>query len=304
MKSRAIFGVCIITLVSCPAVWADLAGEFLGYQTVWGVGASGLVSSNGATALPVSMFSLGGASGTERVTYPYSIGQVPSPGGSVGQNFDQGTLGVKVQGDDLMVKLASRLDPRKGYYYSGWSSLYGQGDVFLTVDDSEAGVKNFALLTMWAKNASGALLHLGQLGESYYNQAQQFHDGLEGYLVNLTSENNVVLTSGAGAYTPSYSVGGLPQGLDYRVFAQGGTSVVNANVQVGSVTDGQTWYLQTWTVPMNWLSNDGAFTLGLHTAVSCSNDQIGMVAQVPVPAAALLGMLGLSVAGWRLRRLA
>jgi hypothetical protein len=44
------------------------------------------------------------------------------------------------------------------------------------------------------------------------------------------------------------------------------------------------------------------FEISLHQTTSCGNDQIGMVAAVPLPGAVVLGMLGLGAAGWRLRR--
>jgi hypothetical protein len=295
VNRTCLFLVGIILLAPCAAVRADLASEFSGFTCVNEIGVSGLQSDNGTTKLPGSMFTLG----PDLVSYPYGIGTVPSPGGALGSHFDQGLLGVKLEGSTLIVKLAATLDPEAGYYYSGWSSRYGQGDIFLTVDDSAAGVKNFALLSYWAKDALGDYLHLGRSGETCYNQAQQFHDGKEGYLVSLSSADNIVLTSGAGAYTPSYSVNGLPQGLDYRVFAQGGTDIGNANLLSDSLVDGRTWYIQTWTLPWNWLSTDLSFALGLHSAVSCSNDQIGLVTEIvtPVPPAFVLGLIGFGTAG-------
>ena len=289
---RALFVGSIVFFLSCSAVWADLASEFGGFTYVDEVGVSGLQSSNGATKLPTSMFTLGG----DRVSYPSGVGTVPSPGGTTGKNFDQGILGVKTEGGNLVVKLAGGLNPETGYWSSDWSSRYGQGDVFLTVDDGAAGVQNFALLSGWGDN-----VHLGKSSETYYNQAQAFHADYEGFLVELTSAGDVVLTSGAGTYPPASS---SPAGLDYRIFAQDGTGIGSANLQSGSVVDGQTWYIQTWTIPLSWLTTDSVFTLGLHAATSCSNDQIGMVTDIvtPVPAAAILGMLGLSVAGWRLRK--
>jgi hypothetical protein len=144
---------------------------------------------------------------------------------------------------------------------------------------------------------------LGKSTETHYNTAQSFHADYQGFLVELTADSDVVLTSGAGTYTPATY--GSSLGLDYRIFAQGGDIVGDAGLVSATVTEGQPWYLQTWTVPLNWLSSDSVFTIGLHAAASCGNDQIALTTTVvPVPAAAILGMLGLSVAGWRLRRIA
>ncbi len=257
------------------------------------------------------MFSLGGPSGTKHVTYPHGIGQVPSPGGTQGRLFDEGVLGVKVQGGDLIVQVAGGLNPQTGYYYDGWDTWFGQGDVFLTVADS-SGTSNFALLSAWAKDIAGSYRRLGVLDRNPYDGvyndrnlnndpyeiARQFHMGLEGQLVSLSTDSDVALTGGRGSYYPGYHGNGLPHGLDYRVFAQGGSSVGDAGLVAGTVSDGQQWFLQTWTVPLDWLSTDQSFTVGLHSAVSCSNDQIGLTTQVvPVPAALILGLAGFGTVG-------
>jgi hypothetical protein len=63
-----------ILLIFCSAVWADWASEFAGFACVHENKVSGLHSTNGATKLPGPMFTLGGSSGTERVSYPSGIG--------------------------------------------------------------------------------------------------------------------------------------------------------------------------------------------------------------------------------------
>jgi len=123
--------------------------------------------------------------------------------------------------------------------------------------------------------------------------------------VQLSAGSNVVLTGGAGAYAAW-----TPSGLDSRVYAQDGEDIANTFLTHSTTTDAglngatdQTFYIQQWTVPLSLLSTDAVFDIGLHQATSCGNDQIGMVATVvPVPGAVVLGMLGLSVAGWRLKR--
>jgi len=320
MKKTDLFCAGVILFVSCSAVWGDLSYAFKGYNYVSEVGVSGLESSyyddtknanTTGTTIPDYMFSLGPG----RVSYPHGIGTIPSPGGAVGQAFDEGALGLKMQGGNLVVQVAGSLNPLSGYYNSGWNTWYGQGDVFITVEDN-AGISHFALLNDWARDDSG---NYRELNGGYFDGAQEFHTGvddptttfvpgadLQGHLVSLSLESDVVLAGGTGSYRPSYSP--PPVGLDYRVYAQGGTDAGDAGLvhstttDAGMVIDPQKWYIQTWTVPTAWLSSDQVFTVGLHKAASCGNDQIGMVTAVPAPGALLLGGLGLIISNWRLRR--
>ena len=277
----------------------DLAGEFAGYSYVQEVGVSGLVSSyhqptgNGNT-LPDYLPSLGPG----RVSYPHGIGQVPSPGGAVSQYFDQAALGAKMDGSNLVIQAAGGMDPTTGYYYQG--RRFGQGDVFLTVQDA-AGVRQYALLTSWASDPLGPL----PLNGSQYNQALSFHtaggpDGgsIEGYLVRLESPDDVLVVSGTLAYYHGYRYPVV--GLDYRVYAQDGVVIGDTSLAHSTVADGgQTWHLESWTVPTDWLDLSGDFSLALHRTLSCGNDQIGIVVDltgppvVPAPGAAVLGLIGL-----------
>ena len=145
MERRLAFAAAL-AVVLCSVGWADpwLADQFAGYETVWEVGVSGLQSSyytdtQSGTTLPDYMFTLG----PDRVSYPHGVGEVPSPGGLVGENFDEGALGVKVEGGNLVVQVAGGLNPLTGYYYDGWKTWYGQGDVFVTVEDT-VGIRQYA----------------------------------------------------------------------------------------------------------------------------------------------------------------
>lgn len=324
--NRSIVWIVVLLLMTATGVSrADLADEFDGFTRVQEAGVSGLTSSyydwaqSSPTALPASQEVLG----SDRVSYPYGIGTVPSPGTSVARNFDEGALGVMRDGTDLVIKVAGGLDPETGFYYSGWNTWYGQGDVFLSVLDSTHVVRHYALLNAWARDAQG---DPRTLDGGHFDQAQAFHttggesgSSLEGHLVRLADLDDIVLAGGSGAYAPTYSP--PPEGLDYRVFAQGGTDLGDADLDTsGRASDAglggvvQTWYIQEWRFPMEWLSTDKYFTLGLHKAASCGNDQIGMLTSitkpitpqddppvVPAPGAMALGGVGLALVGWAKR---
>lgn len=306
--ARAFGALIVVLCVGGGALHADLSSEFAGFEAVWEIGVSGLESSyHSPTKIGTTLPNYLPVLGPGRVTYP--VGQVPSPGGSLGQIFDEGVLGVNVQGGSLVLRVAGGLDPLTGYWHSGWNTWYGQGDVFVTVEDS-VGIRHYALLNAWARDSCGAPL---TLDGSAFDQAQAFHvtggaggTSLEGHLVSLTQDNHVALTAGAGSYDPSYVP--APWGLDYRALAQGGTVLGDAGLTHDSTWDiglgdvNQEWYLQTWTVPIDWLSSDSVFTIALHKTTTCGNDQIGDLYVVPAPSAVVLGALGLGLVGWARKR--
>lgn len=301
MRINLLSVIAVVVLGVC-FVQADLITEFAGFDTVWEVGVSGMQSSyhnDTAKGLPITGPTISNyfpVFGPDRVSYPSGIGPVPSPGGTIGQNFDQGVLGVQVTDDSLIFQLASTLDPRAGYYHSGWKTWYGQGDLFITVEDGD-GISHYALLSSWARDGDGEAI---SLNGGHFNKAQNYHlfggDGgtsLEGHLVALADDGNVTLTGGRGAYTPSNA----PAGLDLRAFAEGGEDLGDADLTYASITDlNRTWYLQSWTIGLDELSADAAFDVALHTVASCGNDQIGMFCSVPEPSTMLLAIGGLVLA--------
>jgi hypothetical protein len=308
MHARLFVAVLAAAFVCTPSIQADLISEFSGFDAVWEVGVSGFQSSYHADTVAGIPFS-GPTThdflhdlGPARVSYPYGVGEVPSPGGNLGKNFDQGVLGIKLEGENLVIRLATGLNPLEGFYYSGWDAWYGQGDLFLSVEDT-GGIAHYGLLSAWARDEFG---NPRSLNGGHFDDAQAFHVGgrcssgsREGNLIKLTSDNDITLSGGRG----SYNAGNAPAGLDLRAFVEGGIDLGDAGLVHDSLSDlGQMWYLQTWAVDLNLLSNDPVFEIGLHAVPSCGNDQVGTVAMVPEPSAAVLAAIGLLSMGCIKRR--
>lgn len=304
MRTSIILAVAT-ALLGSEIAQANLVQKFSGFNTVWEIGVSGMKSSyapDTANDAPVNGPTTGAylpIFGPNRVSYPNGVGEVPSPGGSVGRRFDEGALGVKVQGGQLILQLASRLNPQTGYYYDDYHSWYGQGDLFVDVAGS-SGMEHFALLNSWGRDSDGDPISLG----GHFNTARSFHvsggasgGSLEGHLVRLGENADVTATDGIGAYDP----GNAPAGLDLRNYAAGGSDLGSAGLTHSSVVDdGHTWYVQTWTIGVGNLSPDRSFGIGLHSIVSCGNDQIGgRFCVVPEPASLVLVLAGLLLKGGR-----
>lgn len=293
------FLLSIVSVAACGVVaQADLLDHFADYDVVEEIGVSGLVSTyhadtkNGSAVDGDITGDALAILGPARVSYPKGIGEVPSPGGSVGQGFDQGVLGIATWGDEISVSLATRINPLSGRYNNDWKTWYGQGDLFIDVHDS-TGVEHFALLNTWARNDGS----LQSINRGHFSDAMDYHvsggangGSLEGHLVKLNSNDDVAQTGGRGAYDSDDA----PAGLDMRLFAEGGEDQGSANlVHAGLNVNGVEWYVQTWTIDAGLLSSDDDFTVGLHSTVSCGNDQIGGTFAVPEPS----GIIPMIVAG-------
>ena len=133
----------ITLLALCPAGWADLVSGLSGLTGVSEIGTGRPQSDHEMAKLPVSMFTLG----PNLAAYPYGIGPVASSGVVRGLRFDLGLLGVEREDDSLVADAISTLGSQADSYYSGWSTWYGQGDIFLAFDDSAADVESGALLS-------------------------------------------------------------------------------------------------------------------------------------------------------------
>jgi len=296
----------VFGIVGVSAAHADLVTAFSGFNTVNEVGVSGLMSSYASDTANIAPRS--GASiatslatfGPARVSYP-GVGTLPSPGGSELHNYDEGVVGVRVSGGNLIVQIASGINPLTGVYNGGWNTVYGQGDMFIAVDDGNS-VNHFALLNAWARDGANAPVSIGQ---GTFAAAQGFHLGAgvdggtrEGNLVKLMADADIALSGGPGSYNP----GNAPAGLDLRTLAQGGVDLGDANLVHNSTTDGgQTWYIQTWTVPMGLLADSVPFSISLHNSPTCSNDQIGGEFLVPEPGTLLTILMGVGAMAARRR---
>ena len=268
---------------------------------------------------------------------------------SGGSAFDEAALGWHYDDTsgvrNLVIRVAGGINPLTGTPHAG--IVFGQGDMFVTIDDTEAipgpdgvlgtgddldgGVRQYALTNSWASDSGGPI----NIGGTFYNDAKTFHTAAgpgyrstnEGTLVEFdmtqvdphaTEVREVALVGGPNAFSAD---GFYPVGMDGRVFAQDddpAVSPINANLVHTSTTEGsQTLYIQTWTIPLSALTvfdtsldpgNKYGFDMGLHKMASCGNDQIGLTvrltdeAPVPAPAALILGMLGLSIVGVRMRK--
>ena len=101
MRTRLLVAVALL-LTGATLTQADLIDEYLGFDSIWEPGVSGLQSSyhsdvaGGAPMTGPTTGSLAPIFGPGRVSYPSNIGEVPSPGGQMGLNFDQGALGVRL----------------------------------------------------------------------------------------------------------------------------------------------------------------------------------------------------------------
>lgn len=306
----SILATVAVALITTTAAYADLTAVFSGFDATWGIGTSGHKSSyhdDTVAGNPVA----GGLTGSalpvfspDLVSYPAGIGEVPSPGGAIGLEYDQGAIGIAATPGGLSIRLASALDPRLGVFNDRRQVWYGQGDVFVAVNDSD-GVRHYALLNEWAKDGDDLPI---DINHGYFNAARDFHlaggnggESLIGDLVELKFNGDVALSGGSEAYGP----GNAPDGLDLRMFAEDGDFVADGDLTITEVIDSnRTWYVQTWTVPLDAFSGDASYKLALHAGVSCGNDQAGGIFFIPEPTSFVLLAIGLLVTARRARSLA
>lgn len=292
MRKLSVWGGITLAAVVWSTAQAGLIDQFDSFTYVEEVGVSGLRSSYHADTVanqsvlgPLTGSSLHALS-ANRVHYA-NQGTVPSGGPA----YDYGALGIRVSGSNLIVRVANGINPLTGRQTN--DTTYGAGDAFLTISDSN-GVRQYAALNTWARDDQNNPI---AIGDGHFNDARDFHvsggaggTSLEGHLIRFSANNQVRRTGGPHGHSASNA----PDGLDLRAFSRGGIDLGSANLVHSSVVDGQTWYIQTWTIPLALLSSDSEFGIGVHATQSCGNDQIGLTARIPEPASFLLvsgGML-------------
>lgn len=242
-----------------------------------------------------------------------NVGAVPSPGmysPAEAAQFDAGTLALNITGGTVTVQMTTAMNPTTGYHDGSWNEWYGQGDMFLSVDNAGT-VKQYALLNTMPP----------VLDDGGYDAARNFRTGggaAPGDLVLLGNAGQVSYITGNGSYSGPSGYGADGVGLDSRIYANGGTVVAatafsnggQGTPGIGYDNQAVNWYTETWTFAA---SNLGSFDdIALHSAMTCGNDQIGLDsglivynrANVPAPAAVLLGLLGLTGVGFLKRRMA
>ena len=213
--------------------------------------------------------------GEERVRFSGRL--IPA----AGVEYDEGVIGVRIDGDDLVVAVAAGVGSQKWTRGNG-GNIIGQGDLFVTVRQN-GDLYQFALLN--DLNSGKSLANEGR-----WRAAQMFRysDQAEvGHAVLLTSEDHVSTSGGNQGHERG---GNSPVGLDERVFARGGEDtgvgkLDHYEFDAQQPLEGRevvTWNVSEWTIPLTVLGDEEeAMTLAFHIAPSCGNDQIGGEVRVP-----------------------
>ena len=232
-----------------------------------GVGTTGRHSSyHGKRLDDAELFELPVFSGSR---LHYSGDRVPA----AGYQFDEGVLGYRIDEGNLVVAVAAGVSAEQ-WGRGGGSTLIGQGDLFVTVEQN-GEVNHYALLN----EMNGGR----RVGQARWRAAQQFRygGGAEiGHAVLLTCDDEITLSGGEDGHDRG---GKSPCGLDERVFAHDGTDTGVGQVQHYSFDAVQplkrnreiTWHVSEWVVPLATFGDlEEPMQLAFHIAPSCGNDQI------------------------------
>jgi hypothetical protein len=211
------------------------------------------------------------------ISYPYGIGNKPSPGslGEGGELYDLEGLQVRQQGDFVYVAMANSF----GYnaYSTSWKQNFRQGDLFIGVDGGSA---QYAIDI---QNATSGTFGFYQVNNSW-NYIQQDPGS---YYSNLSIRNQV------GAFEIGANAARIGDVQSYCTYAQG------LETDYMTPGNGDTY---VWEFCFNKALLGGNFSsLNFHTAVGCGNDVMNETyTAVPEPTTLLL--FGLGAAGASLAR--
>ena len=244
------------------------------------------------------------------VSYPYGIGNVPSPGGASGEKVDLEALYWRLNGDlaqpSLQVLLATSVDDHA--YFRSWQRHYRLGDLFLDMDGD--GVYDFVSVTTdWD---GGGIQPWRAYDPATGTYRSLDHDAAPGSLYQISHPAEAVVTpdsqvatiigpgGGYGDYPDIESVvrpwvvdqdpgkvgaaiglaGLAKQSYSYGPSWGGGYYGDYPNQPNGTLfSEDNTWFYE-WTIPLYWIDPDGSLTaenvqhIGLHLALECGNDLI------------------------------